>query len=166
MEPRSLFRAFCGHIGREMVWVLGYGSLMWDGWQTSFGCTRCVPASLPGFSRAFNKASVANWGSRGIPGPTLGPAPAGDWLPASRVLGLAAATGGGRDHPGPRWTGGLIGSTSPASSLDWYSLQVMDGSPESRSFMAMQSATGSEYQSKLEAGEVEPIRPPDRKSVV
>jgi cation transport protein ChaC len=53
------------------MWVFGYGSLMWDGWETELGCTRSVLATLPGYVRAFNKASVRNWGSRQMPGPTL-----------------------------------------------------------------------------------------------
>ena len=53
------------------MWVFGYGSLMWDGWQTQHGCTRQMLADLPGYSRAFNKASVRNWGSTQNPCPTL-----------------------------------------------------------------------------------------------
>ncbi len=58
------------------MWVFGYGSLMWDGWEHRFGCTRTVPAILPAFQRDFNKASVRNWGTRQNPGPTLGLTPA------------------------------------------------------------------------------------------
>ena len=54
------------------MWVFGYGSLMWDGWETKHGCTRKERASLPGYERDFNKASIENWGSREHPGPTLG----------------------------------------------------------------------------------------------
>lgn len=54
------------------MWVFGYGSLMWDGWETRFGCSRKEHAALPKFQRDFNKASVENWGSRESPGPTLG----------------------------------------------------------------------------------------------
>ncbi len=53
------------------MWVFGYGSLMWDGWQTSHGCICTVKASLPQYIRAFNKASVRNWGTPQHPGPTL-----------------------------------------------------------------------------------------------
>jgi glutathione-specific gamma-glutamylcyclotransferase len=53
------------------MWVFGYGSLMWDGWQTQHGCIRQVLADLPGYSRAFNKVSVRNWGSTLNPCPTL-----------------------------------------------------------------------------------------------
>jgi cation transport protein ChaC len=53
------------------MWVFGYGSLMWDEWETKVGCTRSVLATLPGYVRAFNKASVRNWGSQQMPGPTL-----------------------------------------------------------------------------------------------
>lgn len=52
--------------------VFGYGSLMWDGWDTEFGCTNKQVATLPGFTRDFNKASTRNWGSPEAPEPTLG----------------------------------------------------------------------------------------------
>ena len=54
------------------MFVFGYGSLMWDGWETEFGCTKTEEATLSGFRRDFNKASVQNWGSQQVPGPTLG----------------------------------------------------------------------------------------------
>lgn len=54
-----------------MMWVFGYGSLMWDGWETKRGCTCRVVADLPGYCRMFNKASVRNWGTKAAPGPTL-----------------------------------------------------------------------------------------------
>jgi cation transport protein ChaC len=54
-----------------MMWVFGYGSLMWDGWETDRGCTRRVLADLPVYCRRFNKASVRNWGTKAVPGPTL-----------------------------------------------------------------------------------------------
>ncbi len=53
------------------MWIFGYGSLMWDSWETKFGCTRRVVADLPGYCRRFNKASVRNWGTKAAPGPTL-----------------------------------------------------------------------------------------------
>ena len=53
------------------MWVFGYGSLMWDGWETQHGCTRRMLADLPGYCRAFNKASVKNWGTKSISCPTL-----------------------------------------------------------------------------------------------
>ena len=54
------------------MWVFGYGSLMWDGWEAQHGCTRKERASLQGFRREFNKASRENWGTSEQPGPTLG----------------------------------------------------------------------------------------------
>lgn len=54
-----------------MMWVFGYGALMWDSWETKHGCTRRVLADLPGYCRRFDKASVRNWGTKAIPGPTL-----------------------------------------------------------------------------------------------
>jgi cation transport protein ChaC len=53
------------------MWIFGYGSLMWDGWERSRGCRRRVVAELAGYARCFRKASVRNWGTRETPGPTL-----------------------------------------------------------------------------------------------
>lgn len=53
------------------MWVFGYGSLMYDGWQKEFGCLEVTQANLVGYARAFNKKSTVNWGSHGAPGPTL-----------------------------------------------------------------------------------------------
>jgi cation transport protein ChaC len=53
------------------MWVFGYGSLMWDGWEKKFNCTRRLVAELNGYRRVFNKASVANWGTKARPCPTL-----------------------------------------------------------------------------------------------
>lgn len=67
------------------MWVFGYGSLMWDGWETQYGCTQRVLANLPGYSRMFNKASIKNWGTKETPGPTLNLSV----LPASTCQGVA-----------------------------------------------------------------------------
>ncbi|MER8427233.1 gamma-glutamylcyclotransferase [Mesorhizobium sp. M1405] len=53
------------------MWVFGYGSLMWDDWQTAHGGANGVLAELKGYERAFNKASKVNWGTDATPGPTL-----------------------------------------------------------------------------------------------
>lgn len=53
------------------MWVFGYGSLMWDGWETKFECTRREIAVLQDYSRSFNKKSTVNWGTKSFPGPTL-----------------------------------------------------------------------------------------------
>lgn len=53
------------------MWVFGYGSLMYDGWQSEFECLEVTQADLPGYARVFNKKSSVNWGTREAPGPTL-----------------------------------------------------------------------------------------------
>lgn len=54
------------------MWVFGYSSLMWDEWELDFRCTRKENATLRGYRRDFNKASVQRWASRETPSPTLG----------------------------------------------------------------------------------------------
>lgn len=54
------------------MYVFGYGSLMWDGWEAEFVCMNRTVATLEGLQREFNKASVSNWGSTETPCPTLG----------------------------------------------------------------------------------------------
>ncbi len=53
------------------MWVVGYGSLMWDEWEQDFGSLRRSVATLEGYGRILNKASVQNHGSRQHPCPTL-----------------------------------------------------------------------------------------------
>lgn len=53
------------------MWLFGYGSLMWDGWEDRFGCVRRVHADLPGHTRIFNKKSLERWGTQARPGLTL-----------------------------------------------------------------------------------------------
>ncbi|MPZ39975.1 MAG: hypothetical protein GEU95_18345 [Rhizobiales bacterium] len=53
------------------MWIFGYGSLMWDGWEQRPGFQRCAVATLLGYQRIFNKASIRNWGNRQHLGPTL-----------------------------------------------------------------------------------------------
>lgn len=53
------------------MWVFGYGSLMFDGWENNFDCAQRAVAELRGYRRAFNKASVSNWGTHECPCPTL-----------------------------------------------------------------------------------------------
>jgi len=67
------------------MWVFGYGSLMWDGWEQQFDGTRVEGAVLEGYRRAFNKKSVENWGTTPCPCPTLGLEPDA----AARCTGVA-----------------------------------------------------------------------------
>src|SRR5690349_18168830 len=54
------------------MWVFGYGSLMWDGWEQKVGGTHVDGAALANYRRSFNKKSTRNWGTSAAPGPTLG----------------------------------------------------------------------------------------------
>src|SRR6266516_5412200 len=53
------------------MWIFGYGSLMFDGWEAACGCTDRKWADLPGYRRCFNKKSVESRGTREAPGLTL-----------------------------------------------------------------------------------------------
>jgi cation transport protein ChaC len=59
------------------MWLFGYGSLMWDGWEERFGCRQRLPADLHGHSRIFNKKSLERWGTHARPGLTLNLTPSG-----------------------------------------------------------------------------------------
>ena len=53
------------------MWIFGYGSLMWDNWESSYGCLQKCPAVVKGYRRTFNKASTKNRGTKDDPCPTL-----------------------------------------------------------------------------------------------
>jgi cation transport protein ChaC len=53
------------------MWIFGYGSLMWDNWESGYGCSRKCIALLRGYRRTFNKASTHNRGTKKAPCPTL-----------------------------------------------------------------------------------------------
>jgi glutathione-specific gamma-glutamylcyclotransferase len=53
------------------MWIFGYGSLMFDGWESDHGCVGRAWADLAGYRRVFNKKSVENWGTKKQPGLTL-----------------------------------------------------------------------------------------------
>jgi glutathione-specific gamma-glutamylcyclotransferase len=53
------------------MWIFGYGSLMFDGWESDHGCVERTWADLAGYRRVFNKKSVENWGTKNWPGLTL-----------------------------------------------------------------------------------------------
>jgi len=55
----------------QLMWVFGYGSLMWDGWETERGCNRRCTAKLRRYRRVFDKASTKRWGNKEHPCPTL-----------------------------------------------------------------------------------------------
>jgi cation transport protein ChaC len=53
------------------MWIFGYGSLMFDAWESKYACIERTWAHLQGYRRAFNKKSVENWGMAACPGLTL-----------------------------------------------------------------------------------------------
>jgi cation transport protein ChaC len=53
------------------MWIFGYGSLMWYGWEEHGGYLRRAAAELLGYERTFNKPSVRHWGTPSCPCPTL-----------------------------------------------------------------------------------------------
>jgi cation transport protein ChaC len=53
------------------MWIFGYGSLMFDGWEASRGCIDRKWANLRGYRRSFNKKSVESRGTSKFPGLTL-----------------------------------------------------------------------------------------------
>jgi cation transport protein ChaC len=53
------------------MWIFGYGSLMFDAWESKYACIDRTWAHLQGHRRAFNKKSVENWGTAACPGLTL-----------------------------------------------------------------------------------------------
>lgn len=53
------------------MWLFGYGSLMWDGWETRYGCVRREHAVAHEHRRVFNKKSLERWGTHTQPGLTL-----------------------------------------------------------------------------------------------
>ena len=54
------------------MWVFGYGSLVWEGWEVKFAGKGYERARLDNYHRSFNKKSTRNWGTPQNPGPTLG----------------------------------------------------------------------------------------------
>jgi glutathione-specific gamma-glutamylcyclotransferase len=53
------------------MWIFGYGSLMFDGWESGHCCMRREWADLVKYRRVFGKKSVKNWGTSRLPGLTL-----------------------------------------------------------------------------------------------
>jgi len=53
------------------MWIFGYGSLMRGEWEADFECEQRETARLHGYRRAFDKASIKNWGSPECPCLTL-----------------------------------------------------------------------------------------------
>lgn len=69
------------------MWLFGYGSLMWDGWEDAYGCRSRAPADLEGHARIFNKKSLERWGTHARPGLTLNLAR--PLMPAAACRGVA-----------------------------------------------------------------------------
>jgi cation transport protein ChaC len=68
------------------MWLFGYGSLMWDGWEMRYGCRQRVHAMAPQHRRVFNKRSFERWGTSALPGLTLNLAPVqGDDAPCQGI---------------------------------------------------------------------------------
>ena len=83
------------------MWIFGYGSLIWDGWENKSErrCVRKAWAELRGWRRSFNKKSVLNWGTRALPCPTLNLEEA----PSARCRGMAFEF-----HKESRFTGEIL----------------------------------------------------------
>ena len=83
------------------MWIFGYGSLIWDGWENKSErrCVRKAWADLRDWRRIFNKKSVRNWGTRAAPCPTLNLEEA----PGVTCRGMAFEF-----HKEPRFTGEML----------------------------------------------------------
>src|SRR6266540_5030931 len=103
------------------MWVFGYGSLMWDGWEHPFGCARAEGAQLPSFRRDFNKASTYRWGTKSAPGPTLGLEPA----EGASCAGLAFELQDGQSAEVIRY---LRKREGDDFTIEEHSIQLSDGS--------------------------------------
>jgi len=103
------------------MWVFGYGSLMWDGWERNYKGRRVEGATLRGFHRSFNKASTTNWGTPVHRGPTLGLEPAPDDVVVGVAFefpdeGKAAILGELAAREGPSFSLEPLAVSLPASS--------------------------------------------------
>ncbi|MEO8595371.1 MAG: gamma-glutamylcyclotransferase [Candidatus Solibacter sp.] len=72
LDPRGSLSVASKPEAVRKMWVFGYGSLMWDGWEDALGGSRVDRAALVNYRRSFNKKSTRNWGTAEVPGPTLG----------------------------------------------------------------------------------------------
>jgi cation transport protein ChaC len=119
------------------MWVFGYGSLMWDGWEESFHGTHVEGAVLEGYRRAFNKKSVENWGTRDCPCPTLGLEEA----PAATCTGVAFQFAEARRNA--VWTY-LRDREGPSFDLETASVRLPDGRTVS-ALVAINDPTATSY---------------------
>src|SRR5260370_41879729 len=71
------------------MWVFGYGSLMWDGWEQKLGGTHVDRAVLANYRRSFNNKRTRDWGAAGPPGPTLGLQPSQNPVCTRPAVGVA-----------------------------------------------------------------------------
>lgn len=126
------------------MWVFGYGSLMWDGWEATRGCSCRKTAELRGFVRSFNKLSIRNWGTRDNPGPTL-----------NLIAGKGSCRGIAFEFPETRWSeihAYLTAREGKGFALRDLPIVVEGGPPQANAIVPVYS--GRNVTSATDAGEI------------